>query len=450
MAGLIKISNEFSKCILGVFLTMIIVVGCIFYHGIAQAASVEIPSSFNPVGSGARAMGMGGAFIAVADDATAASWNPGGLIQLEKPEISVVGSFIRRKEGNQVDGHPETSANQRASDNNLNYVSLTYPFVLFNRNMIISVNHQHLYDFNRNWRFPITWKLGLGDLNGVFDHRQTGQIMATGLAYSLQITPAFSFGITFNFYKDWFGDNGWEQNTVDKGSGLVGPGISTDYEYRIWDRYSFDGFNMNLGVLWNITNKLTLGAVFKTPFTADLKHESYRYDNINPFYIEPVIERKDENEELEMPMSYGFGLAYRFCDQFTISADFFRTEWQNFILQRMNGDRISPISNLPEADSDVGATEQIRLGAEYLIIKPNYVIPLRIGVFYDPAPTEKGTDEFYGFSLGSGISIGKFIFDVAYQYRFGHDVGSLLLPDSWNLSQNVNEHTIYMSLIIHL
>ena len=57
---------------------------------------IEIPSSPNPVGSGARALGMGSAFIAVADDATAASWNPGGLIQLEKPEISSVGYFFHR------------------------------------------------------------------------------------------------------------------------------------------------------------------------------------------------------------------------------------------------------------------------------------------------------------------------------------------------------------------
>ena len=41
--------------------------------------SIDISSSPNVVGSGARAMGMGGAFIAVADDATAASWNPAGL-----------------------------------------------------------------------------------------------------------------------------------------------------------------------------------------------------------------------------------------------------------------------------------------------------------------------------------------------------------------------------------
>ncbi len=64
----------------------------------AYGAEVEIPSSFNPVGSGARAIGMGGAFIAVADDATAASWNPGGLTQLRLPEFSVVGSFYHRGE----------------------------------------------------------------------------------------------------------------------------------------------------------------------------------------------------------------------------------------------------------------------------------------------------------------------------------------------------------------
>jgi hypothetical protein len=60
--------------------------------------SVGIASSPNPVGSGARAVGMGGAFIGVADDATAASWNPAGLIQLETPELSVVGAYVSRSE----------------------------------------------------------------------------------------------------------------------------------------------------------------------------------------------------------------------------------------------------------------------------------------------------------------------------------------------------------------
>lgn len=77
---------------------------------------MEIPSSPNPVGSGARALGMGGAFIAIADDATAASWNPGGLIQLETPEVSAGGAYVHREEDNSFGDHPEASGKQSVMD----------------------------------------------------------------------------------------------------------------------------------------------------------------------------------------------------------------------------------------------------------------------------------------------------------------------------------------------
>jgi hypothetical protein len=88
------------------------------------------------------------------------------------------------------------------------------------------------------------------------------------------------------------------------------------------------------------------------------------------------------------------------------------------------------------------------MGAEYLFIQPQYVIPLRGGVFYDPAPAERSPDHFYGFSVGSGIGIDRFIFDIAYQYRFGNDVGSSILQDL-DFSEDVKEHTVYASIIIH-
>ena len=67
------------------------IVWCLLFISVsAFGMDLEIPSSFNPVGSGARAVSIGGAFIAAADDATAASWNPGGLIQLRTSECSLV------------------------------------------------------------------------------------------------------------------------------------------------------------------------------------------------------------------------------------------------------------------------------------------------------------------------------------------------------------------------
>jgi hypothetical protein len=46
------------------------------------------PWAFMTIGSGARAMGLGGAFVAIADDATATYWNPAGLGFLESHEAT--------------------------------------------------------------------------------------------------------------------------------------------------------------------------------------------------------------------------------------------------------------------------------------------------------------------------------------------------------------------------
>jgi hypothetical protein len=40
---------------------------------------------------GARSLGFGGAFVALADDATAAFANPAGIVQIAKPELSLEG-----------------------------------------------------------------------------------------------------------------------------------------------------------------------------------------------------------------------------------------------------------------------------------------------------------------------------------------------------------------------
>ncbi|UCE20194.1 MAG: PorV/PorQ family protein [Gemmatimonadota bacterium] len=47
-------------------------------------------ASFLEIGIGSRAVAMGGAFVAVADDATALYWNPGGLSRLPSKEVALV------------------------------------------------------------------------------------------------------------------------------------------------------------------------------------------------------------------------------------------------------------------------------------------------------------------------------------------------------------------------
>ena len=46
------------------------------------------------LGAGARARAMGGAFTGVADDASALTWNPAGLIQVDKTQASISGVYL--------------------------------------------------------------------------------------------------------------------------------------------------------------------------------------------------------------------------------------------------------------------------------------------------------------------------------------------------------------------
>lgn len=84
----------------------------------------------------------------------------------------------------------------------------------------------------------------------------------------------------------------------------------------------------------------------------------------------------------------------------------------------------------------------VRLGAEYQWILPRLVVPFRGGVFYDPEPGDGGTDDFFGFSLGSGLLIGKFVFDMAYTFRSG-------VIKSESTDTTVYQHTIVTSMIYH-
>jgi len=412
---------------------------------------IEIPSSLNPVGSGARALGMGGAFIAVADDATAASWNPGGLIQLETPEVSAVGAYFHRTEDNTFGTNPEASGDQSVSEARLNYLSVTYPFTLFDRNMVVSLSYQNLYDFSRKWTFPLSQISETLAVNRNIDYQQDGTLSAYGPAYSMQILPGLSLGFSLNIWQDGIYKNEWKQVTKTTSSGTFFdiPFIS---ESKSRDEYSFTGFNANLGVMWNITGQLTLGAVFKTPFTADLKRVSSFNASLDfkdtPYVDSTVSHAFADYGELDMPMSYGVGLAYRFSDQFSLAADVYRTEWGDFIYRDSKGKKTCPITGLPQGESDIDATNQVRLGAEYLFIIGDYVIPLRGGAFYDPAPAQGRPDSIFGVSVGSGIAWGVIVFDVAYQYRFGNNVGRSMLKNM-DFSQDLTEHTAYASFIIY-
>ena len=94
--------------------------GVAFFLGSAPPAAAvdKFAAEFLKIGVGARALGMGGSFVSLADDASAPYWNPAGLVQLEQREAMLMyasqfGGVVNHQVGALV--APLRSASSRAA-----------------------------------------------------------------------------------------------------------------------------------------------------------------------------------------------------------------------------------------------------------------------------------------------------------------------------------------------
>lgn len=423
--------------------------------GISLPPSLNFATSPNPVGSGARAAGKAFAFIAIADDATAASWNPAGLVQLQQPEISIVGSAFFRLEDQDVTQTGVAVDGQAINSVNVNYVSVVVPFELFKRNVVVSFNYQRLFDLNSETRVVS----GFTTIDGTqqITSDQDGGLWTLSPAIAVQITPVFSVGVAFNIWPDFFGNNGWDQDVTVRGEGFVTSGTDVTpfrSDGRIEEKFDFQGFNVTLGFLWTLNRFLTLAGVVRTPFTAELtrKHASSLEVTLDPDGTSTTVTTAlafTETLDMDMPLSYGIGIALRLSDNLTLSLDVSRVHWSDFELEASTRDDVLLIENGAPAgkgkavlSGEADDTTSVRAGVEYLWIGRSILIPLRGGFFYDPEPGDNGTDHFFGFSLGSGITVAQLVFDLAYQFRTG-----TIRSDA--VDTRVYQHSVFASVIYH-
>ncbi|MFO0793534.1 MAG: outer membrane protein transport protein [Candidatus Brocadiaceae bacterium] len=441
---------------LSILLFSIVIVG---HTVIAQTTGVLGPPSVNaiplPVGSGARALGMGGAFIAVADDATAASWNPGGLTQLERPEFSIVGSFLATQQDYDPGSTQVFVDEETVSRGDLNFASISYPFRILGKNLVASLNYQQVYDFHTNMNYLQIYEYKPTNTYEEWDatFESKGGIGALTPALSLQVTPKLSVGVSVNIYTDeFFGDYAWKQTSKTNITGKkTDTGETyTGFENRTDTYKNFQSVNATIGILWDVWEKdkkrLTLGAVYDTPFTADLDRKS-EFFAVRPNTKNPPNE-DTQSLDIDYPMSFGLGLSFRCNDALSFSLDTTWTDWSEYMLKNEFGDKWRPIG-YAKAGRDIEDTYAVRYGTEYLLFQEKMIIPLRGGLFYEPRPSLDNPADFYGFSVGTGVTFQRFSIDSAYQFRWGNlpgeDMGQWLKGASFDQQ----EHLFLLSCIVY-
>ena len=291
-------------------------------------------------------------------------------------------------------------------------------------------------------------------LTGKVDFESKGGVGALTPAIALQVTPKLSLGVAVNFYTDeFFGAHAWKQTTRQTGSGRF---YSTDFTTVFSQDEIFknaQAVNVTTGLLWDVWEKgnkrLTFGAVYDTPFTAELDYIQ-KYTTFTPPY-QPVpqsVTSPRQHFEIDLPMSFGAGLGFRYSDALSFSMDVTWTDWSEYILKGENVDNTRPLGFDTPARREVDDTYTVRCGSEYLIFREKMIVPVRGGLFYDPRPSLDSPIDVYGFSVGSGVTFKRFSIDGAYQFRWstnadGEDIGLKGIPF------NFNEHMFLASVIVY-
>lgn len=421
----------------------------------AQIAPPDVKSIPLPTGSGARALGQGGAFIAVADDATAASWNPAGLIQLERPEASIVGAYLTTDQdfsiGPDSAGLGDMLADEDVSRWDVNFLSVAYPFRFMRKNFVAALNYHQILDFH----VDLDLNQSIVDTTDpplIFEQqlnfKSSGGIGALSPGIAVLLVPKLTFGFTVNLFDDeFFGSHGWTESINADGRGdLAGFDISTAFSQKTSSR-DYHGANASLGILWDVWEReeklLTFGAVFHTAYTA-------RFDQFTSGVSQTTFAGQETQSfsfsqksrvKMDWPMSLGIGLGFRYSDALSFSFDAAWTDWSEWLQKTKVGD-IAPVNRRPigggSEHDELDDTFALRFGSEYLLFREQEVFAFRGGLFYEPRPSIGGVRGFnedgspsgfdgkptdvWGFSLGAGITKKRFSLDAAYQFRYVRDM----------------------------
>jgi len=323
------------------------------------------------LGGGARARGMGGAFLALSDDASAASWNPAGLVQLNKLQTSL--SLLTTSLNNQYD-NSFSSFSFDKTRSTINYASFLLPLKLYNKDFVGSIIFNQAAELRDNYIIPVD------SAGNSYRNDLDGKLNYVGIGAGGKLFSGISLGATVNIYGGGFTNNKYQvfDPYGDTTSGGSRPEDDTLITARPVNKASFSAANVTLGLLYQ-KSKLRLAVIGKTPLTLkETDDVHWLYDItirgvtnpqsiVRPGFLYKTVRK------WKIPFSWGLGASYSVSDNLTLAADL-ETRYQGKIKLQYQTNTLDPVSPSTEISvKDISSvklkasTNQFRLGGEYMI-----------------------------------------------------------------------------------
>lgn len=361
---------------------------------------------------GARSLALGGAFVAIADDASAAVANPAGLTALAEPEVSAEGRFWRFVSVTPLRGHAfgapsgigvdtiagvvegETSKNAKG----LSFASAVLPLGRFALGVYRHQQSRFRAEIVSEGPFitnpgfedrlrPFTGTIALDIANyGVALSRRFGNGLSIGGAVALSDFSINSRVVVAYRPPELYTIPANERSRYTGFGQAYGPAnlAVSNSEGLIEENGKDKGMAVNVGAIyrsqasrWNVGGAIRLNPKFNYTTAS-------RFGDGHPFF--PGVQlNPPQTATFNVPDVYSIGAAWRLQEQWIVSAQFDR------VLFSQLSDEFTDVNGTTGGESHTAVIEglkypdsnQPRLGTEYVWLRSGQAISFRMGTAYE-------------------------------------------------------------------
>jgi hypothetical protein len=403
---------------------------------------------YSSLGAGARARAMGGAFTGLANDASALTWNPAGLIQVDKTQASISGTFLPLQLKSTVNfaSDPSKNIESKYRDDKLkpSFASFVAPVRIKGHPVMASatyssyqdqLNEEHAAEVNshsvRTSSYTFTFEttdIVKMNTSGGLDRVSLG--FGTGLYGDLAMGGAvniYTGTMDYSFRRDYYKEVPYYYGSqlIDT---IVFHGVS-----KVSDISKQRAFNFTGSLLYH-KDKLRAGVTIKSPYKLISKHDVTRADTVYVRSIQPGSQAIPTGNRpsmylgktrVEMPMDIAAGISYEVTPNFILAgdvqiADFSKSKYDVRVeidsqMQLTSLDSVNTFT-LPGSvyffvpytgsyytsdgkyveifntfDLNLEKQMQLRFGGEYTLKTKAGIVPLRAGVRITQGPYREVT-----------------------------------------------------------
>jgi len=402
-------------------------------------AEVNAGFQFNLTAPGARSLGLGGAFVAMADDATAAYSNPAGLTALSRPEVSAEvrnwsftntytdrGRASGTPSGIGVDtlaGLHQGSDHERATG--LSFLSIVYP----RERWAVALYRHELAVFKGSFQAQGAFLDGPDRLRSTQNSLHLN-IVNLGLSASFHCTEDLSLGAGISLYDLNLGSQTRRYHLAlppnnPSAGGNAGPPLYAAENLEDTQSQAADDrtLGLNVGALWRVSSAWRLGAVYRQgpDFAVDAAYAP------GP-KAAPGVQGFTRKARFNIPDVFGLGVSYLPAETTTVTLDLVRTRYSD--LTRSFTNIFPDLSPDEPGRYRVNDTNEVHLGFEQIFaVRAGLLLAGRLGSWYEPdhhirytgtradfrALFQGGDGHLHG-AAGIGLIGQRFQLDAAFDY----------------------------------